>query len=123
MPDPASEWISGNSWGAIVGLQAFQTLPQDITMRPNPWQKLYALELPLDYTNKTEFQKLWVIRALRPDRMVNPHTQFISSQIGEKYTEDVVFTMQRTFDESASQMALFRILSPWQRRGEEHRIS
>ena len=108
MPNPAPEWLTDDCWGAAVGLaslQAFNTLPQDITMRTKPWQKWCDLEmpenekLPLDYKNKTEFQKLLVIRALRPDRMVNALTQFIANQIGEKYTEDVVFTMQQTYEE------------------------
>lgn len=121
MSNPAPEWLSDSCWGAAVGLSslgAFQTLAQDITMRTKPWQKWCDLEtpenekLPLDYKNKSEFQKLLVIRALRPDRMVNALTQFISSQIGEKFTEDVVFTIQQTYDESTPQMALFYILSP-----------
>jgi dynein heavy chain len=121
MPNPAPEWLSDSSWGAAAGLaslDAFKTLPQDITMRTKPWQKWCDLEtpenekLPLDYKNKTDFQKLLVIRALRPDRMVNALTQFIANQIGEKYTEDVVFTLQQTYSESTSMMALFFILSP-----------
>ncbi|OHS95209.1 Dynein heavy chain family protein [Tritrichomonas foetus] len=121
MPNPAPEWLSDSCWGAAVGLgslQAFNSLPQDITMRTKPWQKWCDLEmpenekLPLDYKNKTEFQRLLVIRALRPDRMVNALTQFISNQIGEKYTEDVVFSLQQTYEESTPLMALFFILSP-----------
>ena len=121
MPNPAPEWLSDSSWGAAVGLgalQSFNSLPQDITMRTKPWQKWCDLEypenekLPLDYKNKTEFQRLLVIRALRPDRMVNALTQFISNQIGEKYTEDVVFSLQQTYEESSPTMALFFILSP-----------
>jgi dynein heavy chain len=69
-------------------------------------------KLPLDYKNKTEFQKLLVIRSLRPDRMVNALTAFISNQIGEKYAEDVTFTLKETYEESTCQMALFFILSP-----------
>ena len=121
MPNPAPEWLSDSCWGAAVGLtslDAFKTLAQDITMRTKPWQKWCDLEmpenekLPLDYKNKSDFQKLLVIRALRPDRMVNALTQFISNQIGEKFTEDVVFTLQQTYSESTPSMALFFILSP-----------
>ncbi|KAK8861127.1 hypothetical protein M9Y10_012822 [Tritrichomonas musculus] len=121
MPNPAPEWLTDSCWGAAVGLsslEAFKSIGQDITMRTKPWQKWCDLEmpenekLPLDYKNKTEFQKLLVIRALRPDRMVNALTQFISNQIGEKFTEDVVFTLQQTYSEATPSMALFFILSP-----------
>ncbi|GMO17872.1 MAG: hypothetical protein Ta2E_09030 [Mycoplasmoidaceae bacterium] len=84
-----------------------------MTMRTKPRQKWRDLEtpenekLPLDYKNKSEFQKLLVIRALRSDRIVNAFTQFISTQIWEKYTDDVTFTLKETSEESASQMALF----------------
>jgi hypothetical protein len=44
--------------------------------------------------------------------MVNALTQRIANQIGEKYTEDVVFTRQQTYSESTVTMALFFILSP-----------
>ncbi|KAH0788142.1 Dynein heavy chain family protein [Histomonas meleagridis] len=119
--NPITDWLSDSCWGAVVGLsslQSFQTLPQDIMTRPKPWQKWCDLEtpenekLPLDYKNKNDFQKLLVIRALRPDRMVNALTQFISNQIGEKYTEDVVFTLQQTYNESTPYISIFFILSP-----------
>jgi len=120
-PNPAPEWLSDASWTALCGLKsldAFRTIPQDVTMRTKPWQKWCDLEnpeldkLPLDYKNKTEFQKLLVIRALRPDRIVNALTQFISNQIGEKYTFDVTFTMAETFKETDPRTAVFYILSP-----------
>jgi len=120
-PNPAPEWLSDIAWSAACGLKsldAFKTLPQDITMRTKPWQKWCDLEnpenekLPLDYKNKSDFQKLLIIRALRPDRMVNALTQFIASQIGEKYTEDVTFTLKQTFEETNKEMAIFFILSP-----------
>lgn len=119
--NPAPEWLSDSNWTALCGLKsldAFKTIPQDVTMRTKPWQKWCDLEnpeldkLPLDYKNKTEFQKLLVIRALRPDRMVNALTQFIANQIGEKYTYDVTFTTAETFSESDPRMAVFYILSP-----------
>jgi hypothetical protein len=44
--------------------------------------------------------------------MVNALTQFVSSQMGEKYIEYVIFTLKDTLEESAPQMALFFILSP-----------
>jgi dynein heavy chain len=121
MANPAPEWLTDSCWGAAAGLaslDAFKSLPQDITIRTKPWQKWCDLEtpenekLPLDYKNKTDFQKLLVIRALRPDRMVNSLTQFIANQIGEKYTEDVVFTLEETYSEATPTMALFFILSP-----------
>lgn len=119
-PNPA-DWLSDSNWTAACGLRsldAFKSLPQDITMRTKPWQKWCDLEtpetekLPLDYKNRTDFQKLLVIRALRPDRMVNALTSFIANQIGEKYTEDVTFTTAQTFAETTSRLSVFYILSP-----------
>jgi len=121
MPNPAPDWLSDDCWSAAVGLtnlDAFKSIAADITMRTKPWQKWCDLEnpenekLPLDYKNKTEFQKLLVVRALRPDRMVNALTQFVANQIGEKYIEDVTFTLKETYDESTPKMAIFFILSP-----------
>ena len=119
--NPGPDWLSDSSWSALCGLkslEAFKTIPQDVTMRTKPWQKWCDLEtpevekLPLDYKNKSEFQKLLVIRALRPDRMVNALTSFIANQIGEKYTFDVTFTTQETFSETDNRMGVFYILSP-----------
>jgi dynein heavy chain len=121
MPNPAPKWLSDSLWGVaadMVSLDAFRTLPQDTTMCTKPWQKWCHLETPeneklsLDYKNSTEFQKLSVIRPLRPDRIVNALTQRIANQIGEKYIEDVVFTRQQTYSESTSTTALFFILLP-----------
>jgi len=119
--NPAPDWLTDTAWQSLCGLNslnAFKTIAQDVTMRTKPWQKWCDLEnpemdkLPLDYKNKSEFQKLLVIRALRPDRMVNAITQFIANQIGEKYTYDVTFTMKETFDESGPKMGIFYVLSP-----------
>ena len=119
--NPAPDWLTDASWTSICGLNsldAFKTIPQDITMRTKPWQKWCDQEtpeldkLPLDYKNKTEFQKLLVIRALRPDRMVNALTSFVANQIGEKYTWDVTFSTKETFSETDNRMAVFYILSP-----------
>jgi dynein heavy chain len=93
MPNPALEWLNDSSWGAAVGLQslgAFATIAQDITMRTKLWQKWCDLEipenekLPLDSKNKSEFRRLLVIRALRPDRMVNALTQFTRTRLARK---------------------------------------
>jgi dynein heavy chain len=88
MQNPAPKFLTEDCWGATIGissLDVFKSLAQGITMRTKPWQKWGDLEfaenekLPLHYKNKSEFQKLLVIRALRSDRMVNALTPFISN--------------------------------------------
>jgi len=59
-----------------------------------------------------EFQKLVIVRALRPDRVSFKATLFVANNLGHKFTEPPVLDMGQVLSESSSQTPLIFVLSP-----------
>jgi len=59
-----------------------------------------------------DFQKLVVIRALRPDRMSFKATSFVGTNIGKRFTEPPVLDMNQVLNESSNLTPLIFVLSP-----------
>lgn len=73
------EFLSNSSWGGICSLATkdeFRNLDRDIENSPKRWKKLVECEcperekFPQEWKNKTALQRLCMMRALRPDRMI-----------------------------------------------------
>lgn len=59
-----------------------------------------------------EFQKLVIIRALRPDRVAFKATTFVANNLGQKFTEPPVLDMAQVLSESSALTPLIFVLSP-----------
>lgn len=81
MPNVTSpvDFLNDISWGGIKALsqmQEFNNLDRDIEGSAKRWKKFVEMEapekekLPQEWKNKTALQKLCMMRALRPDRML-----------------------------------------------------
>lgn len=73
------DFLSNTSWGGICSLstkEEFRNLDRDIENSPKRWKKLVECEcperekLPTEWKSKTALQRLCMMRALRPDRMI-----------------------------------------------------
>lgn len=68
--------------------------------------------MPQEWNNRSEFQKLLIIRALRPDRITQAMTTFVSNNLGERYIKTASFNMDHVYSESNPATPLFFILFP-----------
>ena len=75
-------------------------------------EKAEVGELPRSVQHYTNFQKLCLIRAMRPDRMLSAMTNYVLETMGKKYIESDTFNMNETFKESASSIPIFFVLFP-----------
>ncbi|CAG0901217.1 unnamed protein product, partial [Cyprideis torosa] len=122
IPNPASKWLSEKSWNEICRLADFTGFdglaihfgvhltewrdwydasePQD-TPLPQPWEK-----------RLTQFQKMLLLRCLRPDKVVPLVSQFVSSNLGPKFVSPPAFDLSKSYADSASTVPLVFILSP-----------
>lgn len=75
-------------------------------------EKAETCELPKSMNNLTSFQKLLLIRALRPDRITSALTNYIIEMMTEKYIEPTTFDMNETYKESSSLTPIFFVLFP-----------
>ena len=60
----------------------------------------------------TNFHKLLLIRALRPDRINSALIMYISEMMGEKFIINNIFNMQETFKETSKNTPMFFVLFP-----------
>ena len=75
-------------------------------------EKAEESDMPKSMSKLTEFQKLLVIKALRPDRITSAITNYIRENMGDKYIESTTFDMAATFKETSQLTPIFFVLFP-----------
>ena len=75
-------------------------------------EKAESSDMPRSFQSSNLFQKLLIIRALRPDRITYAITNYIIEAMGEKYIEPVNFSMNETFKETSNLTPIFFVLFP-----------
>lgn len=121
VPNPSDGWLSDKSWDEIcrVGeLDAFRGYKDSFRNNLRSWQIIYdsnepeTEELPAPWENKlTPFQKLIVVRLLRPDKIKVSVSKFVEEQMGAKFILPPPFDISKSFAESNSLCPLIFILS------------
>eukprot|EP00762_Andalucia_godoyi_P002900 ANDGO_04168.mRNA.1 Dynein beta chain len=120
-PNPLSDWLDDALWANVQGLrdlEGFERLADDMEGSAKRWREWAETEqpekekLPQDWKNKTEFQKLLVIRSLRPDRTTHAVRDFVQKAMGSRFVEQTPFSLEATFFESSPSTPLFFILFP-----------
>jgi dynein heavy chain len=118
---PLPEWMSDATWGAVLALRdidEFGALPDDVIGSAKRWRDWAELErpeseaLPGDWKKLSDFQRLQVIRALRPDRMTNAVHAYVSSTIGPQYVQSYPFNLEKSFEDAKPGTPIFIFLSP-----------
>ncbi len=75
-------------------------------------EKAETSDMPRSCLNATSFQKLLIIRALRPDRITYAINNYIIEAMGEKYIEPLNFSMNDTYKETTNLTPIFFVLFP-----------
>ena len=119
--NPVAEWVSSSVWAsvqALVQLEDFSTLADDLVGSAKRWREWMELERPElepppgDWKKLSDFHRLLLFRVLRPDRLTNAMVAFVKSVIGEKYTKPVPFDLEAAFSDTAPGVPIFFFLSP-----------
>uniref|UniRef100_A0A7N8WYZ8 Dynein, axonemal, heavy chain 7 n=1 Tax=Mastacembelus armatus TaxID=205130 RepID=A0A7N8WYZ8_9TELE len=108
-------WLSKTSWDEICRLdemEHFKGLRHDMAHLRNEWKKVYdspnphQTPFPDEWQKKlSQFQKMLVIRCLRPDK-------FVSDSLGRPFIETPPFNLSEAFVDSHCCAPLIFILSP-----------
>ncbi|KAJ3087451.1 Dynein heavy chain 1, axonemal [Quaeritorhiza haematococci] len=122
LQNPAPDWLSKTSWTEIQSLSSLATFtgfdetfadhiadyraifdsPQPHReMLPGPWSKTL-----------TSFQKILVLRCLRPDRCTSAIQDFVAEQLGDRFIEPQTSDLSALYKESNSTIPLIFVLSP-----------
>ncbi|KAM4037486.1 dynein axonemal heavy chain 3-like [Anomaloglossus baeobatrachus] len=120
-PNPAPVWLKDKSWGELLRLSTlplFKGLDDHFCSNLIEWKNIYdsshpnEMELPDPWEDLlTTFQKLLVIRCLRPDKVIPAVQQFIIEKMGPAYVDPPTFDLQRSYMDSTSSIPLIFVLS------------
>jgi dynein heavy chain len=133
---PFQDWLGASQWQAIVELSSFEMgdgedaegnpvqdrpfsgLPTDIHGSSRRFRDWYDLErpeeapLPGEWRKIPEVNKLLVIQALRPDRLVHAISTFVRNEIGSKFLVARRIRLSKVYEDSSPQVPILFLLSP-----------
>ena len=75
-------------------------------------EKPEHMDLPRSYKDTGEFNKLLLLRALRPDRLISALSTFVSNVMGNQYIDQEPFKMEDTYKETLNKTPIFFVLFP-----------
>lgn len=122
LPNPDNNWIKQKTWSEICRSanvdEKFQDLPDAIADNPGEWKKIYDaaeplnVSLPMGYSEKLgSFEKLLLIRMIRPDKVLLAIREFVSNTMGKKFTEPPGIDLGACYKESSVTRPLLFVLS------------
>ena len=120
--DDLDKWMSEAQWVALQGLEtlpAFKGLSRDMEKAGEEWQEWGIHELaeteplPGEWNTKlSDFQKLMLVRAVRPDRITGALSQFVERVMGSEYVNQDAFDAETMMSETGPSTPIFFILFP-----------
>ena len=120
-----SDWMSQATWGKVKALESlsetytrFETLGEDMQLDSDKWQTWMedeqpeAAKLPGRHRSATAFERLLLLRAMRPDRLPLALRSWISEELGDVYVKQPNFSMQQVYNISGPTVPVFFVLFP-----------
>ena len=119
--NPATDWLTEQSWLEIQGLKklpAFRGFQGDFEKNTQDFRKYFEttechLEtIPAGWHDRlTDLERLLVLRALRPDKVI-PSTQlFVASNMDPKYIDPPTFDLSVSYKEASNLIPLVFVLT------------
>ncbi|XP_068082965.1 dynein axonemal heavy chain 1 [Anabrus simplex] len=120
-PNPAPEWLSIKSWTEILAMAVLPNFTDFVDSFPKHikhYQAIFdAIEpnkepLPQPWEKQlNDFQRLLVLKALRPDKVTNAMQDYLSIHLGPQFIEPQTTDLANIFKESTPNTPLVFVLS------------
>lgn len=119
---PEESWITDTLWNSIIKLEnlpEFKGFISSFKNNLNEWQKYYdsidpyVETLPKPWEDRaSRFEKIIVLKALRPDKVFIAISNFIEMELGSQYVRPPPFDIAKSFEDSNCITPLIFVLSP-----------
>jgi dynein heavy chain len=138
---PLQEWMPENIWRKVKALEVmprFKGIGDSMQSDSDDWgryfdiEKVEEAEIPGEFgkSKLNALDKLMLLRAMRPDRLINSLSSFVGNVMGKEYVSQKPFNMAETFEETSKRTPIFFVLfagvdpTPWvESLGKEKGIS
>jgi dynein heavy chain len=117
---PLHEWLPPAIWPKVKGLEGmkkFNNLGDNMQSESEDWQVWFDAEkpeiakIPGDYQKQlNDYDRLILLRALRPDRVTTALRKWIEEEMGTEYVSQPPFDMSACYDETSNQIPTFFVL-------------
>uniref|UniRef100_A0A061R4I5 Dynein heavy chain 9 n=2 Tax=Tetraselmis sp. GSL018 TaxID=582737 RepID=A0A061R4I5_9CHLO len=119
--NPAREWLPEKAWTELWLLDmlpAFEGIREAVAQDPLAWKPFvdssnpHTSHLPGEWDRRlSAFQKLLVLRALRPDKIVQGVASYVVESMGSQYVEPQEFNLSLVYADSLPSVPLLFVLS------------
>ena len=119
--NPDTTWITTSMWNGLNRLKFnFNEIYHDITINFDivAWKKIYNSkipyqeEFPTPYNTLNSFEKLVLLRFIRPDKILESIRMYIIQTIGKKFVESLTFDLIDAISDATNITPILFILSP-----------
>jgi dynein heavy chain len=120
-PTNPCNWLPEKSWAGIcrlASLPGFEELSSDFEKNNSKWKILYesrephTQQFPGTFNELNSFQKILILRCLRPDKIGPALRNFVAEHLGKRYVEPPPFDLSSVYKDSTCATPLIFILSP-----------
>ena len=126
VPKNPTDWLGDLEWAetykqlyGMSKLDALKGFDRSFMENNKEYQKIFDsdephnLDLPAPWNEKLEyFQKMIVLKSIRPDKIPLAVQNFVSEKIGSKFIEPPTFSLSKSFKDASVTVPLIFVLSP-----------
>ncbi|TMW61529.1 hypothetical protein Poli38472_012720 [Pythium oligandrum] len=122
-PTGTDAWLSDKTWANLLGLSdlpsALCRFVEAFEQELSQWETCYNSTDPAEMMQSIasiqtldSFQRLIVLRCLRPDKVIPAVMTFVASEMGQRFIEPQPFDLKAGYDDSNCATPLIFVLTP-----------
>jgi len=126
IPKNPTDWLGDLEWAetykqlyCMSQLDALKGFDRSFMENNKEYQKIFDheepqnVDLPAPWNEKLEyFQKMIVLKSIRPDKIPLAVQNFVTEKIGSKFIEPPTFSLAKSFKDASVTVPLIFVLSP-----------